>query len=534
MKKIYPFAIVFLLFAFCNNTLAQPEIMYADVNRADVQRMNFEIIGKTANNYLIYKEIKGRHWISVYDENMRELENVPISVLPSKSELMDVTFFSSGNGAWLIYQFQKENVVYCEAAKVEANGRILDVPKLLDTTIIAYKADNRIYNTLINEDGSKIMLFKINRKDRTLYHLATRLFDNQLITLNSGMVSIPMNPDGDYLSGYSLDNDGNLVFVKYNRMKSGEIGAASLMVKPFQKDELDDHSLNINNLFLDDIKVKIDDKNNQVSFSFFYSEKKKGNLTGLYTYAWDKKNNSFAYEKTTSLTEEMLRREKGKSKSKSAYNDYFINNIVLDNNGGFTVGAEVLYSTNYGSMYDRWGYWGSPYFGGPYGSLYGGWYGWGGWSPWSYGWGRFGYWSPYYYYSPFFYRSYWWGDYGYSGSQRFHAGNVVLFAFDKDGNKEWDNVIVKSQSSTNTDATISYLILNKGSDLHVVLNNSGKISDLENISVNNSGNIYQENPLQAKDKSSEFMPRYAKQINDNEVIMPVLTKKNIQFAKVKL
>ena len=273
MKKIYPFAIVFLLFAFCNNTLAQPEIMYADVNRADVQRMNFEIIGKTANNYLIYKEIKGRHWISVYDENMRELENVPISVLPSKSELMDVTFFSSGNGAWLIYQFQKENVVYCEAAKVEANGRILDVPKLLDTTIIAYKADNRIYNTLINEDGSKIMLFKINRKDRTLYHLATRLFDNQLITLNSGMVSIPMNPDGDYLSGYSLDNDGNLVFVKYNRMKSGEIGAASLMVKPFQKDELDDHSLNINNLFLDDIKVKIDDKNNKYLLVSFIPKK---------------------------------------------------------------------------------------------------------------------------------------------------------------------------------------------------------------------------------------------------------------------
>ncbi|MBK7097585.1 MAG: hypothetical protein IPH58_03465 [Sphingobacteriales bacterium] len=57
---------------------------------------------------------------------------------------------------------------------------------------------------------------------------------------------------------------------------------------------------------------------------------------------------------------------------------------------------------------------------------------------------------------------------------------------------------------------------------------------MENISVNGAGSIYQENPLQAKDKHSEFMPRYAKQINDNEVIMPVLTKKNIQFAKVKL
>ncbi|HUN04389.1 MAG TPA: hypothetical protein PLS00_16185, partial [Niabella sp.] len=51
--------------------------------------------------------------------------------------------------------------------------------------------------------------------------------------------------------------------VKYNRMKSGEIGAASLMVKPSNKDVIEDHSLNINNLYLDDLKVKIDDKNNK-------------------------------------------------------------------------------------------------------------------------------------------------------------------------------------------------------------------------------------------------------------------------------
>ncbi|MBK7097587.1 MAG: hypothetical protein IPH58_03475 [Sphingobacteriales bacterium] len=75
-------------------------------------------------------------------------------------------------------------------------------------------------------------------------------------------------------------------------MKSGEIGAASLMVKPSNKDVIEDHSLNINNLYLDDLKVKIDNTNNKYLLVSFYSEKKKGNLAGLYTYAWDKKNNS--------------------------------------------------------------------------------------------------------------------------------------------------------------------------------------------------------------------------------------------------
>lgn len=525
MKKVL--VTIFVLMACFHYTYGQKAI-YADANKNDVQRMNFEIIGKAANNLLIYKEVKGRHWITIYDENMRELENVPITVLPIKEDLLDVAFYPYDNFTYLLFQYQRDNIVYCEAARIEPNGKILEEPTLLDTTMISYRAENKIYNHFTSDDRSKIMLIKINRKEKGYYRFSTRLYNAGLELLQANQFSVPMQNKGDYLTGYSVDNQGNLVFVKYNRMTSGNIGEASLMVKPVGRQDFKAQPLNLGNLFLDDIKVRIDDNHQRYMLTSFYAENKKGNMAGMYNYAFDKATNAVAYEKTAALSEDLKKRAKARfTGSKAALNDYFINNIVLHDDGGYTVGAEALYTSDNGGMWDRWGYGGYPYFYGPYG-----WYGsyWGGWGSWG-GWGR--YWSPYYYYSPFFYRSYWWGNgwYG-NGGERYHADNVVLLSFDKNGNKEWDNVIIKKQNETITDGTISYQVMLKGNNMHFFMNNSGKISNLEDVEVNRDGVMRQNEALAAQDKKAEFMPRYAKQVSPSEVIMPVLNKKTISFAKL--
>lgn len=144
-----------LCFSLINVAGAQ-SIVYADVNNTDVPKMNFEIIGKLASNYLIYKEVKGSHQIAVFNENMQQLQTVPITLLPKKNELLDVSFFTFSNFAYLVYQFQQGNIVFCNAARVEANGSILQAPVVLDTTMIAYKADRKIYTIIQNSDRSKL------------------------------------------------------------------------------------------------------------------------------------------------------------------------------------------------------------------------------------------------------------------------------------------------------------------------------------------------------------------------------------------
>lgn len=523
MKKI---VIPFLLLVTAQIAAAQ-EIIYADVQKADIQKMNFEILGKIANNYLVYKELKGKNRISVYDENMRMLEEVPVN-LPKRDNLLDLSFSSGNRHSNLIYQFQDGNVVYLMASKAEANGRILNEPVVLDTTMIAYKTESKIYNTLSSADGNRVMVFKINRKNRNLYHFTSRLYDNDMTLLNEEHYNLPMEDASYRLGSYNLTNEGNLVFTKYSRLKSGNIAEAKLIEKSPGSADFKFFDLTtimgMGQLFLDDIKLKIDEPNQRYILASLYSNTAKGGMDGIYVSAFDKKNGQRLFERTSVFDDDLRKRAKSSGSLKSVFNDYFINNIILNSDGGFTVASEALYTSG-GDTWDRWGYWGS--------SLYGPWGGWGG------GWG---YWSPYRFYSPFFYRSYWWGgwgpwggvDYYGNGWSRYHADNVAIISFDSDGNKTWDNVIVKRQDDTETDGSISYQVLSKGDNMHFLLNNSGKISSLEDITISQSGSMRENEAVNAKDKNIDFMPRYAKQVGPGELIVPYRYKNNISFAKVSM
>ena len=70
----------------------------------------------------------------------------------------------------MIYQYQKKNVVYCMAAKIDGNGKKIGDVMELDTTHIGFAANNKIYSVLTSEDKTKIIVFKINsRNKRTVY-----------------------------------------------------------------------------------------------------------------------------------------------------------------------------------------------------------------------------------------------------------------------------------------------------------------------------------------------------------------------------
>ncbi|MDE3124776.1 MAG: hypothetical protein KGK14_04620, partial [Bacteroidota bacterium] len=52
---------------FVQYTNAQT-ITYSAPDREDVRNMNYEILGKLKGNYLIYKNFRNIHTISVYDD----------------------------------------------------------------------------------------------------------------------------------------------------------------------------------------------------------------------------------------------------------------------------------------------------------------------------------------------------------------------------------------------------------------------------------------------------------------------------------
>ena len=154
------------------------KIVYSDIDRNDFRQMNFEIVGKIGGNILVYKNIKSRNDIGVYDNEMKLIENVEMDFIPDK--LINVDFVPYGDFFYVVYQYQKRNTIFCEGVKMDGNGKRLGDPVELDTTHFTGTRDNKIYSTIYSEDKQKIMVFKTLHREERQYVFTTILFDNEL------------------------------------------------------------------------------------------------------------------------------------------------------------------------------------------------------------------------------------------------------------------------------------------------------------------------------------------------------------------
>src|SRR5689334_9790951 len=217
------------------NVLKAQKIVYSDPEKDDSRRMVFEVIGKIDGNFLIYKNLKGKNWITTYDNDMKLVSKVSQEFMPDE-RLVSVDFFPYTDFFYAIYQFQRRNVVYCMAAKIDGKGKKLSDVVELDTTHIGFAANDKIYSVITSEDKSKFMVFKINSKNKENYVITTSLFNDSLQRLKKSVINMPMDDRNDYLDEYYVDNDGDFVFAKFARQNSDVISRAFLAIKYAQSD----------------------------------------------------------------------------------------------------------------------------------------------------------------------------------------------------------------------------------------------------------------------------------------------------------
>ncbi|MBC7949476.1 MAG: hypothetical protein H7Y42_16435 [Chitinophagaceae bacterium] len=497
------FGIVFILIGTVSSS---QKIIYSEPDKDDTRRLNFEIAGKIGGNFLIYKNIRNTSWISVLDNDMKQISRVEQDYVPDNDRMINVDFFPYGDYCYMIYQYQKRNVVYCVAAKIDGNGKKIGDVIQMDTTQLGFAASNKIYSVLSSEDKNKLIVFKINSKNRKNYMITTLLFDNQLSLLKRSRLSMPMEDRDDYLSEFQLDNDGDMVFTKFDRVNNENIGKAAFVIKYAQADSFTVKELNLEKTFLDEIHIKPDNYNKRYFLTSFYYKQRRGNTDGYYFYVWDKQTGQAIIEDTITFHDELRKEARGNSNTRMAFNDFFIRNIITRRDGGFIIGSEAYYTTSRGNAFNRWNY------------LYG--------SPFS---------RPmdYYSYSPY-YSSYWWNSRWNDGQNvRYQADNIVVMSFDKMGKPEWTNVISKEQFDDQSDDLISYQIMNTGGQLHVLFNNmERRVQLLNDFSITPDGKINRSPTLKNLDKGYEFMPKYAKQVSARQIIVPCLYRNYICFAKI--
>lgn len=496
-----------LIIGTCLSAEAQ-KIVYSDHDKDDTQRMTFEIVGKIGGNFLIYKNNRNnRHLISILNNEMKEIAVAEQDYVPPNDRMINVDFFPFNDYCYMIYQYQKKNVVYCVAAKIDGNGNKIGDVKELDTTHIGFAANNKIYTVLSSEDKGRIIVFKINTRDKKLYKLTTCLMNDKLEFIKRTNLVIPMEDRNEYLSDFQLDNEGDLVFAKFYRNSNDNISNAAMMVKYSLADSVMMKALNIEKSLLDEIHIKIDNPNKRYFLVSYYFKERRGNIDGFYFYIWDKSLNQPSIESTSSFSDELRKEARGDASVKTAFNDFFIRNIITRKDGGFIIGSESYYTTSRFNNWNRWDY----LYGSPYMNSYNN-----------------------YYYSPY-YNNFWWGSrLNTNQAVRYHADNIAVLSFDSKGQQEWNNVMGKSQFDDESDDLVSYQLMNTGGQLHFLFNFQERRNNLlTDFSIMPDGQLSRNPTLKNLDKGYEFMPKYGKQVSARQMIIPCQYRNFICFAKVE-
>jgi hypothetical protein len=508
MKKPIPFILVFI-FSLSLLVCQAQTLTYSEPDRDDARAMNFEVLGRLNGKVLVYKSYRDQHFISVYDNDMKQVDKVRLDFLNGRITTSE--FIQYQDYVYMLYQYQRKNVMYCMAVKLDGNGKKMSDPVQIDTTEIGYSSNTGIYTIINSEDKQKIMVLKINSRSDKAHVLTTSLFDKDLTLLKKTRLSIAMPQRNDFLTEFTLDNDGDLACARVSGTAANDnINKVTLIVKKALSDTYATADLKFTGIFLDDIRIKVDNVNKHYLITSFVSKQRRGNIEGLYYSLWDKPTGKELMNATTVFSEEFREEAKAEGTPKTAFNDFFLKHIILRKDGGFIVIAESAYTSSRGSTLNRWDYlYGSPY-----------------WAPTDY----YTWSNPSGYYP-------WYRSSTYNNANmltRYYADNIAVIAFDPNGKLEWSNVLRKSQFDDNTDNFIGFGLINGGDRAHFLFNVQEKREMiLTSQSVQPNGQVGRNPTFKNLDKGYDFMPRHAKQVGARVVIVPCQYRGFTCFAKIE-
>lgn len=499
---------IFLLATLLSATSFAQTIQYSNYEREDTRDINFEIIGKMNNKILVYKNIRWKHKINIYDNNMNTIETVKLDFVPEKT--FNIDFVAYSDHFIMIYQYQKGNILHCMAVKMDDNAQKLSEPVEVDTTRIPVMSNNKIYTTISSEDKQKIIIFKIQTRYQK-FNLATMLFDNNMQLIKRSRYLAEFNDRKESYDNFLLTNDGNFIFTYAKQLGYRDnSNFLSLMMKAPLSEDFLEVKINLDEKYIDEVNLKIDNRNNRYILNTFYYKKSRGSIDGLFTYIYDKNDDKAAVSAFLPFNDSLRAEAKTSGMLRFAFDNFFIRQIVVKGDGGFILTAEDYSSDSRGrDPFNRYDYLYNPYY--PYYpySIYPGGY----------------YYNPYtgYYRPSSFYGS---------QSTRYYSDNIFVLSISKDGMPQWDKILHKSQFDDDDENFLSFFTMTSGSEIHFLYNSDKRNQIVTDQGLTPDGVLTRYPTLKSREKGYEFMPSLSKQVGARQLIIPCSYRGFICFAKV--
>jgi hypothetical protein len=485
--------------------VSSQQIIYSQTLKQDNRNMYFEILGKFGDRYLIYKKLSRSHFITSYSQDMQMQSVVELDFIPEKTFNLD--FVTYNNKLLAIYQYQKNNIVYCWGADINPDGKLNTNPRLLDTTSIGYFSDNKIYNAISSENKKNILIYKRNYRNERMT-IATKLLTDQLVCIDSTHQSFEYNNNKMNLSDFIIDNEGTVYYADMEQKYSDDYHhALHLNEHKVGAQGFSRYEVQLNGKYIADPLLKADNQNSKCLINALFYENKRGNVTGMMTTAKSNGDSIVQWPTLIYFTSDLAGMISSNDRNKNGFDNLTPKNIILKKNGGFLLVLEDQYEERFFNNNWNRNFWGSPF-----GGL-----------------------SDYYWYNPYYYNYRPWTNQGADASIRYYNNDVVVLSVDSLYSFNWNTLIPKKQYDVDNQNYLSFGIVNTGKEMHLLyLEKDSRRNIISDHSIAPDGTPSRKPTLKSFENDYEFMPRLLKQVGQKKSIVPFTYLNRIGFALITL
>lgn len=490
--KLLSFLFILLLF---KNSEAQ-KINFSALDKNNLKSASFQIIGQVGNEIFIYQKVNKQHIIRKYDQDMLNVDDFVLDFIPEKSIKID--FVKSKNELVVFFQCKKENYIYCQAAVLNYQENKFQGIITMDSVRIKQLDDKGLLSLAVSENKKRYLLYFKRYINDSLF-ISANIYNEHLIKIDEFENSIAYDQRKNVLTDIIIDNEGNYIFTKQSKKKPNDnFELLDIFTHKFKSDSMIAINCPLQNKFLENLLLKIDNMNKRYIVNAYYFSTKRGHVEGLFTAVVKSDDLSYYHQAFNKLPETF-------KSSNNNFDNLVPKEIVVKNNGGFVLVAEDCFTDvqNINNSWDR--NYNSP-FGMNTGNVY--------------------------FDNPYMLNN---RNNSYSPNQltRYYNNNILIASIDSGLNFLWGSSIEKKQYSEVGDLMLSYSYLNSGNGLNFLfIEKDNQRYTLSHNGITSSGEVNHISNVRSNEENYEFIPRYGKQISSNSIIIPFYYLKQTGFAKI--
>lgn len=459
------------------------DVIYSGYEKFDFHTGEYAVVGMVGGLLYDYHSTADGPVLEAYDDSMNKVAEVILDFFPEK--IYETHFIAYPDKIIVLYQALESNKVVQYAALLDDKGRLKNKPLQLGNYKTGlFGATKTYFQAAVSENKKNILVYSINDKGNIIDFEGKWLGDDLTIQKRSHTEFQTENTVQH--SEISIDNEGNVYVPAYTPIGSMNYADQFWILKLTPgAAKFEPQEMHLDTKFAASGYIKIDNTNKRLYFGGFYADRKNGGFDGIIYASYDIIRDSFLARKFIPFDRELIVDADSRNK-KHPFDNYQVQHLIIKNDGGFVLIAEVHYITSRSNYAPGVGF--------------------------------------YSFYSP----------YTTTIVHEYHFNDIMALSYNKDGVRQWDSFVPKDQYSQEDGGLFSsYALLNSGGTLAFLFNDFDPAQSRIKLATLSADGKKDIRSFTAEGNDDpDWMPSKGKQVAGRILIVPCLHKKQICFAKV--